>query len=278
MSDHKDTLPTHNNLDDTLNHQVDNVVDESQEPIPNLLKDVKMVRVAEELSTNAQPIGERDGATQPLHDEEENQVMRFIARCISFIFSPLLVPTYGILIAFNLSYIAAMSSLNTRLIASSVIFILTCAVPGLYIWNLYTRGKLSDIGVNNQSERLKPYIVTILTYTISMVYLSQISTPRWVIGFLVGGGAAAITSALINIKWKISAHGAAMGGLVALVMSMWTSGYVLFDFTPVVSLVILFAGLVCTSRLILRHHTLGQVAAGTLNGFMWVYFLSIITN
>ena len=93
--------------------------------------------------------------------------------------------------------------------------------------------------------------------------------------FLIGGGIAALTSVLINFKWKISAHGTGMGGLLALIFSIWMHGYNFFDFMPFASIALLATGIVGSARLILRRHTLGQVIAGTLNGFFWVFILTI---
>lgn len=198
-----------------------------------------------------------------------------VAKFFSAIFSPLLIPTYGIIIAFFLSYISHVSRGGVRLIVTGVIFLFTCVTPAIYIWILHSTGKLSDIGVNKQKERLKPYIFIIVLYSITIVYLSRINAPNWIVGFMIGGGISAITSALINMKWKISAHGAAIGGLVALVFSMWINRYVLFDFKPIVSFFILIAGIVGSSRILLQCHTLGQVLAGIANGFFWVFFMTI---
>jgi membrane-associated phospholipid phosphatase len=40
--------------------------------------------------------------------------------------------------------------------------------------------------------------------------------------------------------------------------------------------IIILSGAVCTSRIILERHTLGQVAAGFLNGAVWVLALPLI--
>lgn len=198
-----------------------------------------------------------------------------IAKIISAMFTPLLAPTYGILIALNLTTIAPYSTPSVRVWVALAILAITCMIPVSTIALLYKLGKISDPGVNQQKDRLIPYIITVISYMIGAVYLVRVNSPQWVPMFMVGGGIAAIVSALINLKWKISAHGAGMGGLVALAFSIWINGYGLVDFLPVVTIVILLAGIVGTSRLILNCHTLGQVLAGTLNGFFWVFLLTI---
>ncbi len=220
--------------------------------------------------------------SQQYNDEEyvmetppKPTLLERIAKIISAMFSPLLAPTYGVLIALNLTTIAPYSVPTVRIWVTLAILAITCMIPVSTIALLYKLGKISDPGVNQQKDRLIPYLITVISYMIGAVYLVKVNSPQWIPMFMVGGGIAAIASALINLKWKISAHGAGMGGLVALVFSIWTNGYGLVDFLPVATIVILLAGIVGTSRLILNCHTLGQVLAGTLNGFFWVFLLTI---
>ena len=70
--------------------------------------------------------------------------------------------------------------------------------------------------------------------------------------------------ALINVKWKISTHSAGIGGVAGALIAFAE----IFSFNPVwwLCLVLLLAGLVGTSRMILRQHTLAQVVCGFLVG------------
>lgn len=216
-----------------------------------------------------------DGSTTaPLLRRKAN-IASLIASLFSYIFSPLLVPSYAMMIALNLSYITPVANLKTRIIVLFASFVITCMMPASIIAYLFKAGKISDIGVNNQKDRLIPYIVTIVCYIVCAIYLTEVNTPIWIPGFMIGGGLAALTSMLVNIKWKISAHGAGMGGLMALVFMMWRNGYGLFDYTSVVCAVTLLTGIVCSARIILGRHTLGQVLVGTLNGLFWVALMTI---
>ena len=72
--------------------------------------------------------------------------------------------------------------------------------------------------------------------------------------------------ALINIKWKISTHSAGIGGVAGALIAFAE----IFAFNPVwwLCLVLLLAGLVGTSRMILRQHTLAQVVCGFFVGMV----------
>jgi len=82
-----------------------------------------------------------------------------------------------------------------------------------------------------------------------------------------------VIAILITLTWKISAHMFGVGGLIGGAMAV---SYFVERSNPYYMFMGLFiiAGLVGTSRLILRRHTLHQVIAGFLLGFM-VSFLFV---
>jgi membrane-associated phospholipid phosphatase len=75
-----------------------------------------------------------------------------------------------------------------------------------------------------------------------------------------------VACALINVWWKISTHTAAVGGVVG---ALFVFGE-LFNFNPVwwLCLVFIIAGVLGSSRIILRQHTLAQVVAGFVVGIV----------
>lgn len=225
---------------------------------------------ANEVAETPQPPTPEPEVTKP-----HKSTLETMAEVISLLFTPLIIPTYAIFFALNLEYIAVRSLLSTRIIVALAVLVFTCILPIISIAILHRMGKISDTGVNKQEERALPYIITIIGYLAGAIYLTNVNAPQWIAMFLIGAGLAAIASMLINIKWKISAHGAGMGGVVAMFFTIWSNGYAQHDFLIATSIVILLTGIVGTSRLILNKHTLGQVLAGTLNGFIWVFLMTI---
>lgn len=205
----------------------------------------------------------------------QKSIINIIAGVISLIFTPLLAPTYGVLLSLNYTFIVGLSQGSTRALIILTTFAITCMLPASIIALLHRLGKISDPGVNEQKERFIPYLATIICYVICAIYLRNINAPVWIPMFMIGGGFAAIASTLINLKWKISAHGAGMGGIIALIFTIWSNGYNFIDFMPLASIAIIATGLVGSSRIILNRHTLGQVLAGILNGFFWVFIMTI---
>ena len=143
------------------------------------------------------------------------------------------------------------------------------------ILSLWAMHKVSDLGLNSRRERPIPYIITVVCYLVTALYLHMIHAPYWMWMFMISGAGAAVVSFVVNFWWKISAHMAAMGGLVALTFRFAADNLAVVDIWPIVTLVILLAGLLGTSRIYLGCHTLAQVLAGTANGFLWVWLLTL---
>lgn len=82
-----------------------------------------------------------------------------------------------------------------------------------------------------------------------------------------------ILCATINVWYKISTHTAAIGGMAGAILAFAD----IFDFNPLwwFCLTIIVAGMVGTSRMILRQHSLPQVLWGFTVGLI-VAFLIIL--
>ena len=201
--------------------------------------------------------------------------MKKISEILSAVFSPLLVPTYGMVLAAFLTILRMLPS-NLLWTAIGITFVITCLVPVSAIVALYRIGVIKDPALNNRTERFIPYVVVVLCYLGCGFFFYKASAPFWLPMFFGGGALATVISTVVNCWWKISAHAAAMGGLVALVFRIVASHYALFNMNVWLSGVIIVAGLVMTARVYLSRHTLWQVLAGCANGFLCVYLMSMI--
>lgn len=204
-----------------------------------------------------------------------DKIAALSAHFFSFIFSPLLVPTYGLILACTLSYMAVLPT-STLVKVTLTVFAITCLLPLLAIGMLYKLGKVSDPGLNHQGERTLPFIISAVSYLLAFGYLFMLRAPSWLTMFAGAGLIIVIACCVINLKWKISVHLAAMGGLVGLLFHLLIYGETLRPILPWVMAAIVCTGLVGTSRLILRRHTLGQVAAGALLGITVMLLMTMI--
>jgi len=201
--------------------------------------------------------------------------MKKFSQILSAVLSPLLVPTYGMALV---GFLTILRLLPVSLIwtAIGITFVITCLIPVSAIMAMYRMGYIKDPGLNERTERTVPYIVAVLCYLGCGFFFYKANAPIWLPMFFAGGALACVINIVVNCRWKISAHAAAIGGLVALMFRVVASHYALYNMNAWLSCVIIIAGLVMTARVFLERHTLMQVIVGFANGFVCVYLLSMI--
>lgn len=197
-----------------------------------------------------------------------------LARIISTVFSPFLVPTYAILMALWLSILFVVPD-STKLTVAGVTFLLTAVLPMLLIVALYRVKAVNSIGLAERAERLVPYLCAVVCYSFLAVYLNSVHSPIWLTMFAVGGGLAVLVTLVINRWWKISAHAAAMGGFTAFIYLLYHSQLLIFGGMPMLYAAVIITGLVGTSRVALGLHTPMQIIAGAANGAACIILLSL---
>lgn len=199
--------------------------------------------------------------------------MKRITQLLSILFTPLLVPTYGMIMAVFLSVLSVLP-LRVLWTTVAITFVITCLLPLTGIMALYKFGAVKNPRLNARGERLIPYVLAMLCYLGCAFFLYRAAAPVWLSLFYVGGAAAIAVNALVNIRWKISAHSAAIGGLVALLFRLAASHQAIYDMNVWMSCGVIVAGMVMTARVYLGRHSLMQVLAGVANGFLCVWFIS----
>ncbi|MDD4158737.1 MAG: phosphatase PAP2 family protein [Proteiniphilum sp.] len=192
--------------------------------------------------------------------------MKTIAHVISTIFQPLLMPTYGVMLIFVYTYFGMIYLPQFwQIILPAVLFSFT--VPALLILMLYRKRIISDLSLKIRRERFYPYLITLLSYSVMIVYYFRMRMPVWFLMIMVASVVIMVIAILVTFTWKISAHMFGVGGLIGGSMAV---SYFVERSNPYYMFMGLFiiAGLIGTSRLILRRHTLHQVIAGFLLGFL----------
>ncbi|MDD4778253.1 MAG: phosphatase PAP2 family protein [Fermentimonas sp.] len=191
--------------------------------------------------------------------------MKSISHVISTVFQPLLMPAYSVLLLFAYTYFGAIYSHRFWHIFTPVLFF-SFVVPAILIYMLFKFGVISDLSLKVRKERIYPYLITLISYSAMMVYYYRMNMPNWFMMIMASSIAIMIIAILITFVWKISAHMFGIGGLTGGAMAVC---YFVERSNPYMMFMGLFilAGLIGTSRLILKRHTLSQVIAGFLLGF-----------
>jgi membrane-associated phospholipid phosphatase len=202
----------------------------------------------------------------------ESKILRLSASITSIIFHPLLIPTIGFLLLFSSGFYFSIIPWNLKWFILLVVFTSTCLIPLISIGLLSVSSRF-DIKMEKGTDRVLPLIFSSVSFYMGYLILGKIqSFPVFQI-FLIASILVQIALVLISLQWKISAHAAAIGGLVGGFFAL--SVRLQENPVAILTLLILFSGMVCTSRLILQKHNGLQVYAGFLLGFL-IMGLSIL--
>ena len=195
-----------------------------------------------------------------------------MAKALSAIFSPFHLPVVGLVILFLFSYLSFLP-LGVKIYILLMVYTFTILLPTAMI-RLYRRYQgWTRIQLGVKERRVVPYVISIMCY-LTCYYLLTINHASHFIGSIVMASLIIqVVCAIINLWWKISTHSAAIGGVTGALVAF----AMIFNFNPVwwICLLLLLAGMVGTSRIILQQHTLEQVVAGYLVGIVCA-FLSVV--
>jgi hypothetical protein len=194
-----------------------------------------------------------------------NKIFSTTARITSIIFHPLLIPTIGFLLLFSSGLYFAVIPWNLKRFILLVVFISTCLIPLISIGLLSVSPRF-DIKMEKGTDRVLPLIFSSISFYMGYLILGRIQSFPVFQVFLVASILVQIALVIISLQWKISAHAAAIGGLVGgfFALSIRLQENPVF----ILILLILISGIVCTSRLILQKHTNSQVYSGFLLGLL----------
>ena len=201
--------------------------------------------------------------------------MTALSHALSRKFSPVLTPTYGLLAVFAFTPLRYASS-QALWTVSLIVFGLTGLLPGLAVFLMTKYGDVSDIELSRRRDRLFPYLIMGVALAAAGVYIQAVGMPLWCARFYWGAAVACGVNLLINFRWKISAHGAGMGGLTALFVLLTRYSLTMAHFWISVPIMLTLTGMLCMGRVWLGRHTPLQTVAGSLAGFLSVFLFATI--
>ena len=186
-----------------------------------------------------------------------------MAKALSAAFTPFYLPVVGLLALFVFSYLSLLPwwiKIYILLLVCTFTILLPTALIRTYRryqgWNVVEMG--------TKERRLIPYVISIMSYLLCYYVLSVNHIPYIIGSIVMASLMIQVVCAIVNKWWKISTHTAAIGGVAGAIMAFAE----IFSFNPVwwLCLIFIMGGLVGTSRMLLRQHTLGQVTGGFLIG------------
>ena len=198
--------------------------------------------------------------------KEKNIILA--ARVLSMVFTPFYLSLVGLIALFTFSYLSLMPWAY-KLTVLILVYLFTILIPTLLIhfYRNYHGWTLIELG--KKERRVVPYLLSIVSYFVCYYVMHRFNIPHFMSNILMAALIIQILCALINVWWKISTHTAAIGGVTGALQAFG----VIFGFNPIgwTCLLLILAGMVGTSRMILRQHSLRQVCYGFMLGLIVAY-------
>ncbi|GAB1452593.1 phosphatase PAP2 family protein [Draconibacterium sp.] len=191
-----------------------------------------------------------------------------LAKIISTVFHPILMPTLGFLLLFFSGFYNTMLTTEAKRFILLVIFFSTATLPMLAIAVMAFNPKF-DFSMPNSQDRIIPLLFTSVFYYIGFVLLGRIHFLPTFKLFMIASVLVIIALLLVSFKWKISIHMAAIGAVTATFFALSFRAGV----NPMSAIIVLVlaSGLIGTARLVLNKNNLLQVTSGYILGFLVLY-------
>jgi len=208
--------------------------------------------------------------------------MKFISNLISWIFLPLFMPVYALLLTMYIPSLEEGSFQNKtiylldprlKLALLGIFFLFSFLAPAISLVILKRKNKISNLEIDNRSERFIPILITAI-YSAVLAWFLMAKTPAGIlpaaIYLLPAGGTIAILLVLFITRFdKISLHALGVGMLMGFLIAYFQT-QAQFQL-GILILATIVSGLVMSARLFLGKHNLRQCLMGYFLGMMVIY-------
>jgi len=177
--------------------------------------------------------------------------------------------SYGCLLlffGFKNSVFELMTSYTSKWQITTTVFSFTFLLPVLNIYLMYKLKRIQSVTLSKRNERTFPYIMTAIFYFGLFYLFYDLRIYETIKLFVFCAGTAILFTALINLKYKISAHLVGLGGLIGMMISLTILYH--YDLLIFIIIGVFISGIVASSRLYLKEHTPSQVYTGFLLGIL----------
>lgn len=205
--------------------------------------------------------------------------MRFqerIAWVFSTLFHPVVIPTLGMFILFQLNtYIRFAVTPGARRLMLMLVFINTAVAPVLSLLIMKRTGYVKSLMLEERNERILPLLLATTLFFITYYMLRQLTLPSIVYFYIISATLLLLMTLMVSFFFKISIHMISLGAFSAFLII--TSILLKTDVSVLIIAAFMASGMTGSSRLILHAHTPMEVYAGYLLGFLgmmglFVYF------
>lgn len=196
---------------------------------------------------------------------KQRSTINVVAKVLSDMFRPTYFPMLGFVLLLIFTYLS-MLPWQLKLSLLAMVYMMTIFLPAIGVYTYRRINHLTPQELQLHHNRMVPYMLHIICYCILLYVMNDIHAPVFISGIIVISLLVQCICTVITLWWKISIHSAGMGAIIGALVAY----SIIFQFNPVwwLCAAILVSGLVNSSRMLLRQHTLGQVMGGTFVGFL----------
>ena len=176
-----------------------------------------------------------------------------------------MMPVYGILIIFSAPTLFGFIPFAVKKLLFLIVLIDNLLLPVSLMAYLHYRKLIKSYVIDNREERVLPLVLTTFFYFVTVYIFIRYRIPVFIKTFMLAAAIISTVVMIINFWFMISIHAAGAGALLALVLvlSLRMHTPLTWFLVPVV----LMAGAVISSRLLLNSHTPREAWSGFLLGF-----------
>jgi multidrug transporter EmrE-like cation transporter len=189
------------------------------------------------------------------------------AKFISYVFHPLFIPLYitYFIIQIRSYQLAGINDwVNLRILLQ--VFVNCTFLPLASILLLRALKFIDSVFLKTQRDRIIPYIICMIFYFWNWYVFKNNHEIKDLVSVSMAIFNASVLGFLANISMKVSMHAISVGVMTTFVALLAFSDSSSFSFY--LSIAVLIAGIVCTSRLIVSDHSQKEIYYGFLIGIL----------
>jgi len=195
--------------------------------------------------------------------------VRIAAKIISFVFHPLLMATYLIIVLGKFFPAMLMIGPDHIWLITLFVFGFTFVIPAVNLLLFRYLGSIPSLYFESRRERILPFIFISLLYSlIAFLFYYKLPFSANFNKLMLIAAALVGVATIITFFYKVSVHSLAMGGFIGIL-------FPLIRFSPSLLLpttfVFVITGVVISSRLMLNAHTPRETLVGCLAGVLTGY-------
>lgn len=149
-----------------------------------------------------------------------------------------------------------------------IIFIVTFIIPAISIGTLRLSNFITDLKLENRKQRVTPFLFVTCFYGITAyMFYTKLNINNLIFLIFATTTLLLLILTLITLFWKISIHGAGIGGTMGFILAL-SFAYHIPHFAIVFAVMMIIAGMIAYARLSLNSHTPFQVYSGVFLGII----------